>query len=131
MALGIEISRETSALDLLKRPELDYAKLMQVASIGPAVDDALVAEQIEIGVKYAGYLDRQREEIARQQRHETPRSRTISTTPPCAGCRPRCSRSSSACARRRRARRSGFRHDPGGDLAAAGASDPHPPKPGA
>lgn len=69
-ALGIEISRETSALDLLKRPELDYAKLMQVPSIGPAVDDALVAEQVEIGVKYAGYLDRQREEIARQQRHE-------------------------------------------------------------
>ncbi|HEY5781522.1 MAG TPA: tRNA uridine-5-carboxymethylaminomethyl(34) synthesis enzyme MnmG [Lysobacter sp.] len=69
-SLGVEISRETSALDLLKRPELDYAKLMQVASIGPAVDDALVAEQVEIGVKYAGYLDRQREEIARQQRHE-------------------------------------------------------------
>lgn len=70
-ALGIEISRETSALDLLKRPELDYAKLMQVPSLGPAVDDAEVAEQVEIGVKYAGYLDRQREEIARQQRHET------------------------------------------------------------
>ncbi|HEY5851708.1 MAG TPA: tRNA uridine-5-carboxymethylaminomethyl(34) synthesis enzyme MnmG [Lysobacter sp.] len=69
--LGIEISRETSALDLLKRPELDYAKLMQVPSLGPAVDDAEVAEQVEIHVKYAGYLDRQREEIARQQRHET------------------------------------------------------------
>ncbi|HEY5805481.1 MAG TPA: tRNA uridine-5-carboxymethylaminomethyl(34) synthesis enzyme MnmG [Lysobacter sp.] len=69
--LGIEISRETSALDLLKRPELDYAKLMQVPSLGPAVDDAEVAEQVEIHVKYAGYLERQREEIARQQRHET------------------------------------------------------------
>ncbi len=69
-ALDIEISRETSALDLLKRPELDYATLMRVASLGPAVDDAHVAEQVEIGVKYAGYLDRQREEIARQQRHE-------------------------------------------------------------
>ena len=68
--LGIEISRETSALDLLKRPELDYAKLMAVPSLGPSVDDAAVAEQVEIGVKYAGYLDRQREEIARQQRHE-------------------------------------------------------------
>lgn len=68
--LGIEISRETSALDLLKRPELDYAKLMAVPSLGPSVDDAEVAEQVEIGVKYAGYLDRQREEIARQQRHE-------------------------------------------------------------
>jgi len=68
--LGIEISRETSALDLLKRPELDYAKLMAVPSLGPSVDDGAVAEQVEIGVKYAGYLDRQREEIARQQRHE-------------------------------------------------------------
>ena len=70
-ALGIEISRETSARDLLKRPELDYTKLMTVPSLGPGVDDADVAEQVEIGVKYAGYLDRQREEIARQQRHET------------------------------------------------------------
>jgi len=69
--LGIEISRETSALDLLKRPELDYAKLMAVPSLGPSVEDSDVAEQVEIGVKYAGYLDRQREEIARQQRHES------------------------------------------------------------
>ncbi|HJW47060.1 MAG TPA: tRNA uridine-5-carboxymethylaminomethyl(34) synthesis enzyme MnmG, partial [Lysobacter sp.] len=69
--LGIELSRETNALDLLKRPELDYAKLTSVASLGPAVIDAAVAEQIEIGVKYSGYLDRQREEIARQQRHES------------------------------------------------------------
>jgi tRNA uridine 5-carboxymethylaminomethyl modification enzyme len=35
------------------------------------VTDADVAEQVEIGVKYSGYLDRQREEIARQQRHES------------------------------------------------------------
>jgi tRNA uridine 5-carboxymethylaminomethyl modification enzyme len=34
------------------------------------VDDAAVAEQVEIGVKYSGYLERQREEIARAQRHE-------------------------------------------------------------
>ncbi|HEU0305571.1 MAG TPA: tRNA uridine-5-carboxymethylaminomethyl(34) synthesis enzyme MnmG, partial [Lysobacter sp.] len=68
--LGIEITRETSARDLLKRPELDYARLMAVASLGPAVEDASVAEQVEIGVKYSGYLDRQREEIERQQRHE-------------------------------------------------------------
>ncbi len=67
--LGV-VSRETSVLDLIKRPELDYAQLMQVPSLGPAVADAKVAEQVEIGVKYAGYLDRQREEIERQQRHE-------------------------------------------------------------
>ena len=68
--LGVAVSRETNALDLIKRPELDYAKLASVPGIGPGVDDAQVAEQVEIGIKYAGYLDRQREEIARQQRHE-------------------------------------------------------------
>jgi tRNA uridine 5-carboxymethylaminomethyl modification enzyme len=68
--LGIELSRETHALDLLRRPELDYATLTAVAMIGPAVDDASVAEQVEIEAKYSGYLARQREEIARQQRNE-------------------------------------------------------------
>ncbi|MGE8215797.1 MAG: tRNA uridine-5-carboxymethylaminomethyl(34) synthesis enzyme MnmG [Stenotrophomonas maltophilia] len=68
--LGVAVSRETTVLDLIKRPELDYAQLMQVPSLGPAVADPKVAEQVEIGVKYAGYLDRQREEIERQQRHE-------------------------------------------------------------
>ncbi|KGM54012.1 tRNA uridine 5-carboxymethylaminomethyl modification protein [Lysobacter daejeonensis GH1-9] len=69
-ALGIEVSRETSARDLIKRPELDYARLMAVPSLGPAVEDSAVAEQVEIGIKYAGYLDRQRDEIERQRRHE-------------------------------------------------------------
>ena len=69
--LGVAVSRETNALDLLKRPELDYAALMQVPALGPAVADAQVAEQVQIGVKYAGYLDRQREEIERQRRHES------------------------------------------------------------
>ena len=67
---GVAVSRETNMLDLIKRPELDYAKLMQVPSLGPGVSDARVAEQVEISVKYAGYLDRQRVEIERQQRHE-------------------------------------------------------------
>ncbi len=68
--LGVAVSRETSALDLIKRPELGYAALMRVPALGPGVGDAQVAEQVEIAVKYAGYLDRQRDEIARQQRHE-------------------------------------------------------------
>ncbi len=68
--LGIEISRECSGLDLLRRPELDYAKLAAVPCFGPAAADAAVAEQVEIEAKYSGYLERQREEIARQRRSE-------------------------------------------------------------
>ena len=69
--IGIEVSRETHAIDLLRRPEIDYATLMRVPELGPAVDDAAVAAQVEIEAKYAGYLERQREEIARARRHET------------------------------------------------------------
>ncbi|SFK41349.1 tRNA uridine-5-carboxymethylaminomethyl(34) synthesis enzyme MnmG [Rhodanobacter glycinis] len=68
--LGITLSRETNALDLLRRPELDYAGLTTVDGLGPAVERADVAAQVEVQVKYAGYLERQREEIARQRRHE-------------------------------------------------------------
>ncbi len=68
--LGIELSRETPARDLLKRPGIDYAALASVPGIGPGVADAAVAEQVEIAVKYAGYLDRQREEIDRARRNE-------------------------------------------------------------
>ena len=64
------LSRESSGLDLLRRPELDYAKLTSVAAFAPAVDDPAVAEQVEIEARYSGYLQRQREEIARAQRHE-------------------------------------------------------------
>ena len=69
--IGIEVSREANAIDLLRRPELDYAMLMRVPELGPGVADAKVAEQVEIETKYAGYLNRQRDEIARQQRNET------------------------------------------------------------
>jgi len=68
--LGVSLTREASALDLLRRPELDYASIVRVDGIGPATADARVAEQVEIGIKYAGYLDRQRDEIERQRRHE-------------------------------------------------------------
>jgi tRNA uridine 5-carboxymethylaminomethyl modification enzyme len=69
-SIGVEVSREANAIDLLRRPELGYATLMQVPALGPGVADPKVAEQVEIETKYAGYLNRQREEIARQQRNE-------------------------------------------------------------
>ena len=68
--LNVPITRECNVLDLIKRPEITYASLMTVADLGPGVADEKVAEQIEITVKYSGYLDRQREDIERQRRHE-------------------------------------------------------------
>jgi tRNA uridine 5-carboxymethylaminomethyl modification enzyme len=68
--LGIAVSRETSALDLLRRPELDYVRLTTVDELGPAVEREDIAAQVEVQTKYAGYLERQREEIERQRRHE-------------------------------------------------------------
>ncbi|MBS0571055.1 MAG: tRNA uridine-5-carboxymethylaminomethyl(34) synthesis enzyme MnmG [Proteobacteria bacterium] len=68
--LNVPLTRETHALDLLRRPELDYAQLMRVPALGPAVRDPAVAEQVQIAAKYSGYLERQGEEIARQRRHE-------------------------------------------------------------
>jgi len=72
-AIGVAVSRETNALDLLRRPELNYATLMRVPALGPAVDDARVAEQVEIAAKYSGYLERQSGEIERQRRNEETR----------------------------------------------------------
>ena len=69
--LGVKVSRETNALDLLRRPELDYAKLVCVPELGPAVEREDVATQVEVQAKYAGYLERQRDEIERQRRHES------------------------------------------------------------
>ena len=68
--LGLVVSRETSAHDLLRRPQVGYRDLVTVEGIAPGVDDARVAEQVEVAVKYAGYLDRQREEIERGRRHD-------------------------------------------------------------
>jgi tRNA uridine 5-carboxymethylaminomethyl modification enzyme len=68
--LGLPLSRETNALDLLRRPEIDYAALMAVPGMGPAVADEHVADQVQVQAKYAGYLERQHEEIARHRKHE-------------------------------------------------------------
>ena len=68
--LDLTVSRETHALDLLRRPHMRYAQLMRVAALGPAVEDASVAEQVEIAAKYSGYLDRQNDEVERQRRQE-------------------------------------------------------------
>ena len=67
--LGKPLAREYRASDLLRRPEISYRALMAVEGIGPGVQDADVAGQVEIQAKYAGYLDRQQAEIERQQHY--------------------------------------------------------------
>jgi tRNA uridine 5-carboxymethylaminomethyl modification enzyme len=62
------ISREYSLAELLKRPELEYSDLASL--VGVATEDPQAAEQVEIQAKYAGYIDRQKEDIARLRRHE-------------------------------------------------------------
>ncbi len=70
-AYGIPVSKEVRALDLLKRPEVDYQRLVDIEGIGPGVEDEQVSRQLEIQVRYSGYLGRQQEDIARRRRHET------------------------------------------------------------
>ena len=69
-AFGAPLTREYSLHDLLRRPEIGYADLLQLTDTGPSVADVKVAEQLEIQSKYAGYIDRQQTEIARSLRHE-------------------------------------------------------------
>jgi len=63
--LGQTIEREYALTDLLRRPGVDYASLMTLPGAGAPVEDSGVAAQVEVAVKYAGYIDRQNEEVAR------------------------------------------------------------------
>lgn len=65
---GTPLAHEYNLLNLLARPEIDYATLAEVTE-APAVDNQ-VAEQVEIKTKYAGYIDRQQEEIAKLRASE-------------------------------------------------------------
>jgi tRNA uridine 5-carboxymethylaminomethyl modification enzyme len=62
------IAREYSLAELLKRPELEYADLAGL--VGVPSPDLQAAEQVEIQAKYAGYIERQKEDIARLRRNE-------------------------------------------------------------
>jgi tRNA uridine 5-carboxymethylaminomethyl modification enzyme len=68
--LGQNMDREYSLFDLLRRPEITYANLMGMQGAGCAETDQVVAEQVETQVKYQGYIERQKDEIARQSDNE-------------------------------------------------------------
>ena len=65
------LSKAYRVTELLKRPELTYNTLASLTGVGGMVEDKEVAEQVEVQIKYAGYIDRQQEEIAKHQRNET------------------------------------------------------------
>ena len=67
--LGQPLTREARLEELLRRPNVNYAQVMRLSGSEP-VEDAKVAEQVEVQAKYAGYLERQHDEIERQRRHE-------------------------------------------------------------
>ena len=68
--LTAPLSREANGEDLLRRPEMTYEQLVQLSPFAPGLEDVQAAEQVEIQVKYEGYIARQQEEIERQQRNE-------------------------------------------------------------
>jgi tRNA uridine 5-carboxymethylaminomethyl modification enzyme len=70
LLLKSDISRENSLEDLVRRPEVRYEDLMKIEGIGPAISNKQAAEQINIQIKYAGYIDRQLDEIEKKKRHE-------------------------------------------------------------
>ncbi|PMG06404.1 tRNA uridine(34) 5-carboxymethylaminomethyl synthesis enzyme MnmG [Vibrio breoganii] len=68
--LKTPLTREASGEDLLRRPELTYQQLTELEGFGPALEDQQASEQVEIQVKYEGYIQRQQDEIAKSMRHE-------------------------------------------------------------
>jgi tRNA uridine 5-carboxymethylaminomethyl modification enzyme len=69
---GQELEREYTLTDLLKRPAVSYHTLMSLgeALVGAPVADPIVAEQVEISIKYAGYIARQQEEVEKAAHQE-------------------------------------------------------------
>lgn len=64
------LTREQSLEELLRRPEVTYEALMAIEGVGPALPDTAAADQVEIQIKYAGYIERQHDEVEKQLRNE-------------------------------------------------------------
>jgi tRNA uridine 5-carboxymethylaminomethyl modification enzyme len=70
-AVGKPLERDYRLFDLLRRPEARYASLMTLQTAGPGVSAADVIEQVEIQAKYQGYIERQREDVAKVESQES------------------------------------------------------------
>ena len=67
--LGKKIEREYSLYDLLRRPEISYLSLMTLPGAGAGAPEP-IAQQVEVGAKYYGYIEKQQTEIAQQAANE-------------------------------------------------------------
>ena len=68
--LGQSLTREYRLADLLLRPETGYRELVTLPGVGSGIDFPEVIEQLENEARYAGYIERQQDEIQRRRRHE-------------------------------------------------------------
>jgi tRNA uridine 5-carboxymethylaminomethyl modification enzyme len=64
------MKRESTLEAMIRRPEVSYKDLMNIEGLGPALEDSQAAAQVEIKIKYQGYIDRQLDEIAKLKRYE-------------------------------------------------------------
>ena len=70
MIIKNPVTKENTLEDLIRRPEMTYQTLMQIEAFGPKIENKQAAEQVEIQIKYAGYIERQKDEIAKTLRNE-------------------------------------------------------------
>lgn len=68
--LGKVLDHEYSLFELLRRPEVSYEQMLSMGELGMGELDPAVREQVEIAAKYQGYIDRQKDEIAKQKGSE-------------------------------------------------------------
>jgi len=64
------MQRESTLEAMIRRPEVNYTDLMKIEGLGPALENEQAAEQVEINIKYQGYINRQLDEIAKLKRYE-------------------------------------------------------------
>ena len=69
--LGKPLEREYRLFELLRRPEIRYDELLTLPGAGPGLCEPTLIEQVEIQAKYQGYIERQREEVARTRDQES------------------------------------------------------------
>lgn len=67
---GCTMQREYNALELMRRPELNYDTVASLECVGFTEQNRQVTEQVEIQIKYAGYVERQQDEIAKSSKQE-------------------------------------------------------------